>query len=154
MKGYAKQIWEYVQANYGDLSGQRLFEVLHDGGGSGGFALSQFDSNTLFRDVNDMSGGGWANSDLNEDVIAHEMNHTVEFTAFGVNGSPAYPIWGDSKWAEIFQYDCYVGTGRTTDATRWKNAKLLTSDNFPVANTYWFRDWFSRSTRTTAASSR
>ncbi|MGV9979999.1 hypothetical protein ACWDUH_20210 [Micromonospora wenchangensis] len=142
VKDYAKQIWEYVQANYGNLSGQRLYEVLHDDAGSGGFALSQFDPNTLFRDVNDMSGGGWGNTDLNEDVISHEMNHTVEFTAFGVNGSPAYALWGDSKWAEIFQYDCYVGTGRTTDATRWKNAKLLTSDNFPVANTYWFRDWF------------
>jgi hypothetical protein len=59
-----------------------------------------------------------------------------------VLGSPAFPLWGDSKWAEFFQYDLYVGIGLTADAQRLFDRFTNTSDDFPVAGTHWFRDWF------------
>ncbi|WP_239013985.1 hypothetical protein [Archangium violaceum] len=59
-----------------------------------------------------------------------------------MHGSPAFPRWGDSKWAEIFIYDLYLGMGRTSDANRAYNENINKVDNFPRANTHWFRDWF------------
>ena len=44
-------------------------------------------------------------------MITHEIGHIVESCAFNTLESPAYPIWGDSKWAEIFQYDVYKALG-------------------------------------------
>lgn len=60
----------------------------------------------------------------------------------GVHGSPAFSTWGDSKWAEIFIYDVYVGLNRQEDVTRWYDLMMNSHDDFPRANTYWFRDWF------------
>jgi hypothetical protein len=60
----------------------------------------------------------------------------------GKHGSPAFNIWGDSKWMEFFQYDLYLGLGMTAHAqtvfTRFTN----NMDTFPQAGTHWFRDWF------------
>lgn len=60
----------------------------------------------------------------------------------GVKGSPAFDIWGDSKWAEIYVYDVYKALNRPQAAQRWYNSVSATYDNFPRSNTYWFRDWF------------
>lgn len=70
------------------------------------------------------------------------MGHIVEGAAHGVKNSPAFGIWGDSKWMEIYIYDVYLGLGRTSDATRWYNLVINGSDNFPVAGTKWFKNWF------------
>ena len=59
-----------------------------------------------------------------------------------MHGSPAYAVWGDSKWAEIFQYDVYLKTGLWSDAQRWRTAKLNNPVTYPRAGTHWFRDWF------------
>ena len=61
---------------------------------------------------------------------------------FGVHESPAYTVWGDSKWAEIFQYDVYLNIGKPTDAERLKTRNMAQSDNFPVAGTMCFKNWF------------
>jgi hypothetical protein len=50
--------------------------------------------------------------------------------------------WQDSKWNEIFQYDAYLGAGMTADADRWYASKIDQRDDFPRADTAWFRDWF------------
>lgn len=60
----------------------------------------------------------------------------------GVHNSPAFNIWGDSKWAEIYIYDVYKGLNRPNDVTRWHDLLINNHDDFPRANTYWFRDWF------------
>jgi len=74
--------------------------------------------------------------------VTHEIAHVVEGASKGIHNSPAFPIWGDSKWAEIFNYDVYKSLGMDSDATRWYNMMITGSDNFPKPNTFWFRDWF------------
>ena len=51
-------------------------------------------------------------------------------------------MWGDSKWAEIYQYDLYLGLGMTRDAQRLFTRFMNTTDNFPRAGSRWFRDWY------------
>jgi hypothetical protein len=70
------------------------------------------------------------------------VGHVVEGSSHEVHESPAFDIWGDSKWAEIFQYDVYMGIGRKKDADRLYDQYMDTSEDFPSPDTYWFRDWF------------
>jgi hypothetical protein len=58
------------------------------------------------------------------------------------HGSPAYEIWGDSKWAEFFIYDVYTALGRKRDAKRVQRQFAANADGFPRPGTRWFRDWF------------
>src|SRR6202012_2378337 len=58
------------------------------------------------------------------------------------HGSPAYEIWGDSKWAEVFIYDVYTALRRPPDATRLQRQFPGNADAFPRPGTRWFRDWF------------
>jgi len=62
--------------------------------------------------------------------------------AHGKKGSPCFGLWGDSKWAEFYIYDIYVALGMTNEAQAVFNRWTNTSDNFPRAGTFWFRDWF------------
>ena len=66
----------------------------------------------------------------------------VESTATGGQGSPSFPVWRDSKWAEIFQYDVYLALGLTADAQRVFTRFTNQTDSFPRAGTRWFRDWY------------
>ena len=52
----------------------------------------------------------------NYDLASHEVSHIVEGASRGVHGSPAFGLWGDSKWAEFYQYDLYVGLGMDAKA--------------------------------------
>ena len=79
---------------------------------------------------------------MDPDALAHEIGHIVEGSAAGVGGSPAFPLWQDSKWCEIFQYDMYVGAGLNADAKRLYDGLVQGADDFPKAGTHWFRDWF------------
>ena len=86
---------------------------------------------------------GWTSGQGNDlDLTTHEVAHIVEGASKNVHNSPAFRIWGDSKWAEIFIYDVYLGLGKTSDAQRWYNICMNARDNFPRQNTAWFRDWF------------
>ena len=58
------------------------------------------------------------------------------------HGSPAFGLWGDSKWMEFYQYDVYVGLGMTEHAQVVFDRFTASNDNFPRENTRWFRDWF------------
>ncbi len=75
-------------------------------------------------------------------MITHEIAHIVESAGHNRAGSPAFSIWGDSKWAEYFQYDLYTGLRMTVEAQRVKDRFSRASDDFPRQGAYWFRDWF------------
>ncbi|KXK58905.1 hypothetical protein AWW66_27195 [Micromonospora rosaria] len=142
-KDYTKQLWQYLQATYGGLAGQKLHAVFHEDPGLGGTARVLFDAETSHRNMVDFTGDGWTSAtEARRDIIAHEIGHVVESSAHDVHGSPAFGIWGDSKWCEIFQYDVYLALGLTAHATRWYDEKTTTVDDFPRAGTRWFRDWF------------
>ncbi|UII19968.1 carbohydrate-binding protein [Fulvivirga ligni] len=144
MYSYMGDLWRYVKQTYGEYSAEgRLYAIFHTGKYSGGHPSTYFDASHDYRDVVDAGAGPWpCDCGTGLDLFTHEVAHIVEGATMGVKNSPAFGIWGDSKWAEVFLYDAYLGLGRTADADRVYNLWMANSDNFPVANTHWFRDWF------------
>jgi hypothetical protein len=142
---YMGDVWRYVKNVYGAFgSDPHLFAVYHTNKYSGGHPSTYFDASHDNRNVIDVGPGPWLSGGTGGDldISTHEVAHIVEGASKGIKGSPAFPIWGDSKWAEIFIYDVYLGLGKTSEATRWYNQMQTSTDDFPVAGTHWFRDWF------------
>jgi hypothetical protein len=141
---YFSDVWEYTEEVYGPIGDdQRLFVIFHRDKYSGGHPSTHFDNSHDNRNVADVGPGPWADSTGNNlDLPTHEIAHIVEGAAKGVKGSPAFDIWKDSKWAEIYNYDVYVSLAMEKEAERWFNLLMNNSDDFPRRNTYWFRDWF------------
>ncbi len=136
------EMWKYTKKTYGAFGPEgRLYYIFHQGKYSGGHPSGYLDASHDNRNVSDCGPGPWtATSTL--DLPSHEVSHVVEGANNGVQGSPAFPVWGDSKWAEFYQYDVYKALGREADAKRVYDNFIVGSDNFPRANTHWFRDWF------------
>ncbi|MET0404378.1 MAG: hypothetical protein ABW123_18345 [Cystobacter sp.] len=144
---YLASVWKYTKRTYGHFGADpQLYAIFHTAKYSGGHPSTYFDAghdNRNVIDVGSSSSTAWTSGTGNDlDIVTHEVAHIVEGAAKGIKNSPAFPLWGDSKWAEIFNYDVYLALGRTSDATRWYNLMVNASDNFPRANTRWFRDWF------------
>ncbi|KAA2238938.1 hypothetical protein F0L74_22245 [Chitinophaga agrisoli] len=144
---YMGDVWRYTKSVYGSFGADtRLFAIFHTGKYSGGHPSTYFDASHDFRNVIDVgsnSSNAWTAGTGNDlDITTHEVAHIVESASKSVHNSPAFNIWGDSKWAEIFIYDVYRGLGRTADATRWYNLMINNTDNFPRAGTQWFKNWF------------
>ncbi len=141
MNTYLTNVWRYTKGVYGDFGNDRLFAVFHTGKYSGGHPSTRFDASHDNRNMIDVGPGPWRDpNDL--DLITHEVAHIVELGSKGIQGSPAFNIWGDSKWAEIYIYDVYRGLGLRDQETRAYNQFINASDGFPRAGTRWFRDWF------------
>ena len=136
--------WRYTKKVYGDFGNSgRLFAVLHTGKYGGGHPSGYHDPSHDYRNVIDMGPGPWTTFDYGAWAIpTHEIGHIVEGHSNATHDSPAFGLWGDSKWMEIYQYDLYKGIGRSDYAQRWRDEKLTVSDKFPRANSFWFRDWF------------
>lgn len=141
---YMSQVWRYTKKTYGNFGTQpQLYALFHTNKYSGGHPSGYFDASHDYRNVIDVGPGPWTNGTGNDlDLVTHEVGHIVEGDSKSVHGSPAFVLWGDSKWNEIFIYDVYVGLGRSSDVTRWYNLMINGTDSFPRANTHWFRDWF------------
>ncbi|WNG20532.1 hypothetical protein [Cystobacter fuscus] len=145
--GFVGDVWRYTRRTYGQFgTDAQLYAIFHTAKYSGGHPSTYFDTSHDSRNVIDVgssSSTAWTSGTGNDlDIVTHEVAHIVEGASKGVHNSPAFGLWGDSKWAEIFVYDVYVGLGRTSDANRWYNLMLNTTDGFPRSNTHWFRDWF------------
>jgi len=144
---YLGDVWRYVKQVYGDFGEENnLYAIFHAAKYSGGHPSTYFDESHDYRNVIDCgssSPDAWTSGQGNDlDITTHEVAHIVEGSSKGVHNSPAFPIWGDSKWAEIFNYDVYFNLGMQQDASRWYDMMIRGSDNFPSPNTFWFRDWF------------
>ncbi|PUZ25243.1 hypothetical protein DCC81_13120 [Chitinophaga parva] len=147
-KAFYTSAWQYVKKNYGSFCDPRLYVVLHSMPPtsiySGGHPSVVFDSSHDYRNVTDVAGN-WADTgNWNHGASVHEMCHIVEGSADDVWGSPAFGLWGDSKWAEIFVYDVYNHMG---PAYAYLKNDLYTQmqtqyDDFPRKNTQWFKNWF------------
>ena len=148
MNSYVGNAWRYSKQVYGNMNGggsdQRLWANFHQNKYSGGHPSYYFDASHDNRNVIDLGqNGSWANpTGWSLDATIHEIGHVVESTTNNAQGSPAFPLWGDSQWCVIYQYDVYVGVGWTSEATRWYNSQINATASYPRANTYWFRDWF------------
>ncbi|GLS03628.1 hypothetical protein GCM10007860_07730 [Chitiniphilus shinanonensis] len=142
MLPYLTRMWQYAQQTYGPttLATDRLYSLHHESKYWGGHPSTVYDASHDYRNVSDVGGGNWINPQY--EVVTHETGHVVESIASGKHGSPAFPLWGDSKWMEFYIYDAYVGLGMSQQATEVYNRWMAGSDSFPRAGTYWFRDWF------------
>lgn len=144
---FVGSVWRYTRRTYGHFgTDSQLYAIFHTAKYSGGHPSTYFDAshdNRNVIDVGSSSSTAWTSGTGNDlDIVTHEVAHIVEGASKGVHNSPAFGLWGDSKWAEIFIYDVYLGLGRTSDANRWYNLMVNGTDSFPRANTHWFRDWF------------
>jgi hypothetical protein len=140
MMPYLTNLWNYARATYGNLNQTRLFSIHHEGRYFGGHPAYWYDAGHDFRNVSDVGGSNWATPQY--EVVTHETAHIVESVAHGKKGSPAFGLWGDSKWAEFYIYDAYVALGMTSEAQNVYNRWIATSESYPRPGTFWFRDWF------------
>ncbi|GLZ29268.1 hypothetical protein Lesp02_14580 [Lentzea sp. NBRC 105346] len=162
--GFVTDVWRHYRETYGACAVDRplpapigpgcvrfghpkpLIAFFHQDRYHGGTVANRFDEFSGFRNTIDVGDNGWSSSNETlRDVITHEECHIVEGASQGVHESPAFgEIWGDSKWAEICQYDFYRRTGRTADATRVFNQYTNNRDDLPqgARQAAWFRDWF------------
>jgi len=144
---YLGDVWRYTKRTYGSFGQENnLYAIFHTGKYSGGHPSTYFDAHHDYRNVIDCGSNAndaWLGGQGNDlDLTTHEVAHIVEIASRNSHGSPSFSIWGDSKWAEIFNYDVYLGLNMTADATRWHTMMMNSRDNFPRPDTYWFRDWF------------
>ncbi|WP_255992307.1 carbohydrate-binding protein [Chitinolyticbacter albus] len=142
MLPYLTRMWTYTQQTYGpaSLSTDRLYSLHHEGKYFGGHPSTTYDASHDYRNVSDVGGSNWITPQY--EIVTHEAGHVVEAAASGKHGSPAFGLWGDSKWMEFYIYDAYVALGMTQQASDVYNRWIAGSDSFPRAGTYWFRDWF------------
>jgi hypothetical protein len=143
--GFISQVWQYSKATYGEAFGPdpRIYSIHHagrHGGGHAGYYVSPVHD---FRNVSDCGTDTWRESNsYARDLPVHEIGHSVESANNGTHGSPAYEVWGDSKWAEFYMYDVYIALGLDADARRVYREFMANADDFPRWRTRWFRDWF------------
>lgn len=144
---YLGQVWNYTKNTYGSFgSDPRLYAIFHTAKYGGGHPSTYMDASHDYRNTIDCGSNGtvaWTAGTGNDlDLTTHEVGHIVEGASKGVHNSPAFGIWHDSKWMEIFIYDVYIGLGRTADAQRWYNLVDPGTESYPRASTRWFRNWF------------
>src|ERR1035438_1208940 len=137
--------WQYSKATYGDAFGfdPRIYSIHHagrHGGGHAGYYVSPVHD---YHNVSDCGLDTWREGNaLARELPAHEIGHSVESANNGVHGSPAYEIWGDSKWAEFYIYDLYTALGMDREAKGVYRRFTGNTDDFPRRGARWFRDWF------------
>jgi hypothetical protein len=142
---FINMTWQYSKAAYGDAFGTdpRIYSIHHagrHGGGHAGYYVSPVHD---YRNVSDCGLNTWREGNtLARELPAHEIGHSVESANNGVHGSPAYEIWGDSKWAEFYIHDLYTALGMDREATGVYRRFTGNTDDFPRRGTHWFRDWF------------
>jgi hypothetical protein len=154
---FATDLWKYMKKAYGKCVVDRgpgcdgfgapkpaLF-FLHGDQVHGGTVSTRLDQRSGFRTTIDVGNGEWRQDDDQlRDTLVHEACHHIELASQGTQNSPAFPLWGDSKWAEFCVYDFYASTGRTSDADRVESIFLDGKDDLPPGahDTAWFKDWF------------
>jgi hypothetical protein len=144
---YLAQVWNYTKKTYGTFGSEsRLYAIFHTAKYSGGHPSTYMDGSHDYRNVIDCGASSttaWTSGTGNDlDLTTHEVGHIVELASKNMHNSPAFNIWHDSKWMEIYIYDVYLGLGRTADAQRWFNLVSANTDSYPRAQTHWFKDWW------------
>jgi|GEM_PF-3618034 len=151
-------IRETYKDSYGDylVSDPKLYIVPHyhaDGGGLGRL-FHYRDYNQLYRNIVHVSVGkdsGWrwernpGNGTTNflYDAMSHECGHIIEGIGSGLKNSPFYPVWLDSKWAEIFQYDIF-GKMDPVHQVAWHkeyNQPGKHTEEKPAPGSEWYAEW-------------
>jgi hypothetical protein len=136
--------WKYAKAVYGEMGKDpRLYVVLH-GGTYGNVGQPQYypDSSGDNRNIVDFSCTDWNDFVFPEPGLIHEVCHVIESCNNNVKGSPAFEVWGDSKWQDIFIYDVYKGLQMEDKLKAFYNFYLEDAVNYPAKNSHWFKNWW------------
>ncbi len=144
------KVWQYAKKTYGAFGdSSRLYVVLHgivtpfDDPLGGGHPASYFDASHDYRNAIDCGLGDWSTpTGQIIGIPVHETGHIVCGANNGVQGSPSDVLWGDSKFMEIYIYDVLMNVGMQDEAGRVFTQMQSQTDNFPRANTQWFKNWF------------
>jgi hypothetical protein len=123
VRQFASDAVQYIKRHYDadcHYGSDRLYVFVHEGTHGGGTISSYFDDFSTFRNAIDSGASSWELSldNLNIDIMSHELAHIVEGSSNCIHESPGFGVWGDSKWAEIFQYDLYRGLGMEDHAQK------------------------------------
>ncbi|GAB1415376.1 hypothetical protein MASR2M117_07820 [Paludibacter sp.] len=147
--------WNYVFECYGDELSDSCLHVLlipmEEGGGLASIydyrSSASFYRNMVYIKANKNWFKNRSESGYIYDVMAHELCHIIEGVGGGYNGSMFYPVWGDSKWAEILQYDIFKALG-SSRAASWhrdytEGVKPGGGADYPDSDrvSYWYRDF-------------
>jgi hypothetical protein len=142
-------VWKYVKKTYGDFGSDKRLNVIIHGpeylGENGYFLGGQvpyLDSDSEYKNLIDISAQVWTDQDGLTPAMIHETGHIVEGASDGVKGSPAFDIWKDSKWMDMYIYDVYLGLGMDDKAKAWYDAYQTDVQSYPREGTYWFKDWW------------
>jgi hypothetical protein len=140
---YVSTLWRYTTATYGPIGPGRLYAIFHKDRYLGCHSATYFDASHDFRNVVDCGLQAYDDHGVFDGIFPHVTAVLVESAAHDRDGAPADPLWQEGKWAELYRYDLYVGTGQTAlaDAVFGQWTADDWTDPFPVANTHWFRDW-------------
>lgn len=147
---FAGDVWNYIKKNYRTSFGPdttgRLNVILHAykyGGGHPGYYYSNDHDYRNVIDIGEENENPWMDkSQWEYEILIHEQGHIVESCMHNHFGSVAISLWHDSKWMEIFMYDILSNLGYTSKAQSLYNRMQTTTDDFPKANTQWFKNWF------------
>jgi hypothetical protein len=137
-------VWAYVKKTYGNFGDStRLYAVFHQGTYGGGHPSPYFDESHDYRNTIDCGLGDWTKPEGEQiGMPVHEIGHIVSGASHGAKGSPSDALWGDSKFMEIFNYDVLMNVGRVDEAEKVYRQMQTQHDNFPRADTQWFKNWF------------
>lgn len=155
-----KAIRETFYDEYGEyiVSDPKLYIVPHyhpDGGGLGRL-FHYRDHDQLYRNIVHISigknsGFRWERTpsrdrtDFLYDVLIHEVGHIIEgIGAAGKKNSPFFPVWLDSKWAEILQYDIFGKTDPLHQKV-WHDTYMIPVDHKadkPAPDSEWYIGFF------------
>jgi hypothetical protein len=147
------QSWSRVKANYGDMVNPVLYVVGNATGISsrfeGGGIFNAFDSRTDYRNLVFVHSWNWTEiggppeaPGWNLGALTHEMGHVVEGANNTILGSPSFPVWNDSQWAEIFQYDLYANVAAIPPEVRDMLYTNFQTSIDAAHGRHWFRDWY------------
>ncbi len=139
--------WAYVKKTYGNMgTDPRLYVVFHkvvNNKLGGGHPSPYFDASHDYHNTLDCGLGNWASPHGEQiGMPIHEIGHIVTSATHNTKGSPSDVLWGDSKFMEIFNYDVLMNIGMADEAQKVYVQMQTQHDNFPVAGTQWFRNWF------------
>ena len=140
---HIKKVWSYMRDEYGSFgSDPRMYAVAHNNSEYGYATINhRFDAGFGYRNVIDLGSFNWKTpTQVNYEVITHELAHIVEGSNNNTKESPSFEFWGDSKWAEIFIYDAYKKLGLDDWAKDWFERMQTNRGGYNEA--YAFRDWF------------
>lgn len=143
------QAWQYIKTNYGHFSDPILYVIGNQanvpgtegwfGGGGVQYVYDPF----YYRNIAFVGAGDWTTPDYGWGLhaLTHEIGHLVESNNNEVSGSPSFGVWGDSKWAEIFQYDVHLNVAAIPSGIAAQTAQdfMTSADQY---GRFWFRDWY------------